>query len=227
MNRKSRTEESCSCFRDAIKAYRNKHGLTQEGLSNRIFVSKSTIKNWERNVSSEPKLSDVYEMIESLRKAGDSNLTFDELLTGIATPDIDARSRTGLSDTAINNLAQINDEYKKTKLCEEPNTPHRDMLPFLDALLSDSNFLRDIEWRIHRLVCLKAEYSQYGEFDNVGDKDLADGIAFAISRAFLDKVDGYVESAIENEGRRIMRRDLVDMAASIQAEANHRDSEEE
>lgn len=227
MSRKSRMEERCSCFRDAIKAYRNKHGLTQEGLANRIFVSKSTIKNWERNVSSEPKLRDVYEMMESLRKAGDSNLTFDELLTGIATPDIDARSRTGLSDTAISNLAQINDEHKKTEWCEEPNTPHRDMLPFIDALLSDSSFLRDIEWRIHRLVCLKAEYNQYGEFEDVGDKDLADGIAFAISRAFLDKVDGYVESAIENEGRRIMRRDLVDMAASIQAEANHRDSEEE
>lgn len=72
------------------------------------------------------------------------------------------------------------------------------MLPFLDALLSDSSFLRDIEWRIHRLVCLKAEYSQYGEFDNVGDKDLVDGMAFAISRAFLDKVDGYVESALRN-----------------------------
>ena len=198
MNRKSRTEERCSCFRDAIKAYRNKHGLTQEGLANRIFVSKYTIKNWERNVSSEPKLSDVYEMMESLRKAGDSNLTFDELLTGIATPDIDAWSRTGLSDTAISNLAQINDEYKKTKLCEEPNTPHRDMLPFLDALLSDSNFLRDIEWRIHRLVCLKAECFGCGEFEDVGDKDLADGIAFAISRAFLDKVDDYVESASKN-----------------------------
>lgn len=72
------------------------------------------------------------------------------------------------------------------------------MLPFIDALLSDSSFLRDIEWRIHRLVCLKAECFGCGEFEDVGDKDLADGIAFAISRAFLDKVDGYVESASKN-----------------------------
>lgn len=200
-------------FQEAIQSYLDKHNLTQGKLAEKIHVSENTIKNWMRKKNPrEPQIGTLYHIADVL------GLTFDELLTGIATPDVDARSRTGLSDKSIENLAQLNDEYKKSEECAGPYTPHRDMLPFIDALLSDSAFLRNIEWKIHRLICLKAEYGAYGDFDEVGDRDLADGITFAISRAFLDKVDDYVEGAVKTEERRVRKQDLIDMAESIQKE---------
>ena len=197
-------EKECHSFQEALRRYLDKNDMTQARLAKVLNVSENTVKNWMRKDRREPGLSIIYEMADRL------NLTYDELLRGISTNNLDAHRRTGLSTKAIDSLAYFHHARNKA----EP-TVHTHLLPLLDMLLTDKLFLEELEAKVWRLVHLKAEQNAYAYEDETEINDLTDSIEYKLSSMFVEQIRKYVDSVVPSESDAIRQKDLEEMAEEV------------
>lgn len=198
------SEKGCNNFRDALWCYLRKNHLTQSELAKKLGVTENTVKNWTRQNYREPKLSTIYDMADKL------NLSFDELLRGIPTNNLDAHQRTGLSIKAIDSLARFRQEHDAAPVI------HAHLLPLLDMLLMDKVFLEEVEAKVWRLVHLKAEQNAYSYEEETEVNDLTDSIEYKLSRMFVEQIRKYVDTVVPAESDAIRKKDLEEMAVEIQ-----------
>lgn len=164
-------------------------------------MSENTVKNWTRKDYREPRVEVIYNMADKL------DLSFDELLRGVPTNNLDAHQRTGLSMKAIDTLAHFHQAHT-----ESPNI-YVHLHPLLNMFLEDKEFLEEIDTKVWRLVRLKAE--QYAYDCDEEEVDLADAIEYKISRMLVEKIRKYVDAVIPAESDSIRKKDLEEMLQEI------------
>lgn len=188
-----------------LKRYRNEHGiddLSEHLARNGIAISSKTLAHYLAGTRL-PKTNECIQLARLL------NVPLDEFILGTSTKNVDACNRTGLSNQSVENLSQIKAAHNK----HPADQPY--LLPVLDAILSDKEFLWELGHRASRLV--------YWGVENAGtpnegiDFDTKDGIEYAMSRRFLDVVKSCIDAIIPIEIKKANRKELESMVTAALA----------
>lgn len=114
-----------------IKELREKHGMTQTELAEKLFTSRETVNMWERGAR-DIKTGTMIALAEEL------HTTCDYILRGIESHNVHVSEELGLSNAATNHLRYLCEATSAGEWCEE------EQLKAINAILG-SPYIRILE----------------------------------------------------------------------------------
>ena len=186
---KTAENEVKKCFAKALKEYREQNSvpgnkMTQTALAKKLGFSLASIQRWERDTVDDMPSPDQIVKIANLL-----DITVDQLLTGVASKNVDVHRITGLSDKTINTLRNrdaVVRLYLKTVI--EPLLDPETMVPFACGLLD---------------ITAVQEESESDNLQHRVEENIIKGIRWSILErigAIIDKAPFVVhQSSLKNE----------------------------